>query len=93
MKTTILRWSLSFALGIPAIALAVRSHHASLIALGVMEAVGAVLLLPRQTRLAAAALLVLSLLCASIVHIHSGEPPPASFLVYGAAIALVATPC
>jgi len=90
MKTTLLRWSLSVALGAPAAALAVGSHRVPLIALGIAEAAGAVLLLPRRTRIVGAALLVSSLSSASVLHALSGELPPLSFLVYVAAIAVVA---
>ena len=88
--TVALRWSLSLVLGTPAVLLAVRSHHAPLVAIGVIEALGAVLLQLRRTRLAGAAFLLLSLACASAFHALSGGLPPASFLVYVAAIAVVA---
>jgi len=94
MNVTVpLRWSLSLVLGIPAVLLAVRSHQAPLVALGITEALGALLLQLRRTRLAGAAFLVLSLACASAFHALSGGLPPASFLVYVAAIAVVAKRC
>ena len=93
MNNALLRWSLSLALGAPAAALAARSHHLGLKALGVTEALGAILLQPRRTRIAGAALLSLSLLVASVFHGVSGELPPIAFLVYLAAIAVVVKPC
>jgi hypothetical protein len=89
----LLRWSLSLVLGIPAVALIMSSPPVPLIAIGISEAVGALLLLPRRTRLYGGGLLVLSLLAASGFHALSGELPPAAFLVYVAAIAVVAKPC
>ena len=93
MDTKFLRWSLSFALGAPAMALAVGSQQILLVAIGATEAVGAVLLQPRRTRLAGAALLLLSLVGASGFHAWLGELPPPAFLVYVAAIAVVVKPC
>lgn len=93
MTIRLLRWSLSLALGIPAVALAASARHAPLVTLGVIEAVGALLLQPRRTRVYGASLLLVSLLGASGFHALSGEPPPAAFLVYVAAIAVVARPC
>jgi hypothetical protein len=93
MNTSLLRWSLSLALGAPAVALAARSHHFGLKALGVIEALGAILLQPRRTRIAGAALLVLSLVVASVFHGISGELPPIAFLVYLAAIGVVVSRC
>jgi hypothetical protein len=97
---TALQWSLAIALGVPAIHLAIKSatghegngHHAwFLLALGSAEAIGAVLLLfPASRRIAAWALAVI-LLIASGFHALGGETPPLSFLVYWAAIAVVAT--
>lgn len=89
----LLRWSLSLALGAPAVALAMRSHQAPLIAIGSIEALGAVLLQPRRTRVVGAALLVLSLLGATAIHALSGELPPPAFFVYVTAIAVVAQRC
>jgi hypothetical protein len=89
----LLRWSLSLALGIPAVSLAASARHVPLVALGVVEAVGALLLQPRRTRGCGAGLLLASLLGASALHALAGEPPPAAFLVYVAAIAVVARPC
>jgi len=93
MNIALLRWSLSLALGGPAVALAARSHHLGLRALGVTEALGAIFLQPRRTRSAGAALLVLSLAVASIFHGISGEVPPIAFLVYLAAVGVVLRPC
>jgi hypothetical protein len=93
MKTTLLRWSLGLVLDAPAVALAVKSHRAPLVALGVAEATGAVLLLVPRTRRAGAGVLLASLLLASGLHALSGELPPAAFLVYAAAIVVVAAPC
>lgn len=94
MKTTsLLRWSLSLALGIPAAALALHASHAPLIALGATEAAGAILLQPRRTRLVGAVLLVVSLVAATAIHATLGEWPPLAFLVYLAAIAVVVRPC
>ena len=93
MNNALLRWSLSLALGAPAAALAARSHHLGLKALGVTEALGANHVQPRRTRIAGAALLSLSLLVASVFHGVSGELPPIAFLVYLAAIAVVVKPC
>lgn len=91
--TRVLRWSLSLVLGIPAIALVLSAPHAPLIAIGITEAIGALLLLPPRTRRLGAGLLLLALLAAAALHALSGERPPAAFLVYAAAIAVVATPC
>jgi hypothetical protein len=93
MKTTLLRWSLSLALGIPATALVLSSRHVPLIAIGAIEALGALLLQPRRTRVVGAALLLLSLVGACVFHALAGEAPPAAFLVAVAAIAVVAKPC
>jgi hypothetical protein len=93
MTTRLLRWSLSLVLGAPAVALAVSSRHVPLIAIGAIEALGALLLQPRRTRLYGAGLLLLSLLGASGFHALSGEPAPAAFVVYVAAIAVAAKPC
>jgi hypothetical protein len=93
MTTRLLRWSLSLVLGLPAVALAVNTRHLPLIAIGAVEALGALLLQPRRTRLYGAGLLVLSLLAASGFHAMSGELPPAAFVVYLAAIAVVVKPC
>ncbi|MFL5347343.1 MAG: hypothetical protein ACJ8AT_21370 [Hyalangium sp.] len=97
---TALRWSPAIVLGVPALHLAVRSatgHEGSghrawfLLALGAAEAIGAVfLLIPVSRRLAAWALAVI-LLIASGFHALGGELPPLAFLVYWAAIAVVAT--
>jgi hypothetical protein len=92
IRTALLRWSLSLVLGTSAAALVVRSHRAPLMALGIAETAGAVLLLLPRTRTAGAGLLLLSLLLASGFHALSGERPPAAFLVYAAAIVLVAAP-
>jgi hypothetical protein len=93
MKTTLLRWSLSLTLGIPATALLLSSRHLPLIAIGATEALGALLLQPRRTRVVGAAFLLLSLVGACVFHTLAGEAPPAAFLVYVAAIAVVAKPC
>jgi hypothetical protein len=93
MTTRLLRWSLSLALGIPAVSLAASARHVPLVALGVVEAVGALLLQPRRTRIYGAGLLLLSLIAASALHALAGEAPPAAFLIYVAAIAVVARPC
>jgi membrane protease YdiL (CAAX protease family) len=93
MTIRLLRWSLSLVLGLPAVTLVASAHHAPLIAIGVTEAIGAALLQPRHTRRYGAGLLVLSLLAAAALHALSGESPPLAFLVYVAAIAVVATPC
>jgi hypothetical protein len=74
-------------------ALVVSSHHVPHIAVGAAEAVGAILVQPPRTRVAGAALLVLSLLVAAALHVMSGEPPPMAFLVYVAAIAVVTKSC
>lgn len=94
-----LRWSLAIVLGGPALHLAIRSatghegngHHAwFLLALGAAEAIGAVfLLIPRSRRIAAWALAVI-LLIASGFHVLGGEMPSLAFLVYWAALAVVA---
>jgi hypothetical protein len=91
--TRVLRWSLSLVLGIPAIALALSARPAPLIAIGVTEAIGAVLLQPPRTRRLGAGLLLLALVAAAVLHALSGDRPPPAFLVYAAAIAVVASPC
>jgi hypothetical protein len=80
-------------LGIPAVVLAMSSRQVPLIAIGVIEALGAVLLQPRRARLYGGGLLVLSLVGASGFHAMSGQQPPAAFIVYVAAIAVVVKPC
>jgi len=93
MKMALLRWSISLALGAPAVTLAVSSRAIPLMAIGATEAMGAVLLQPRQTRVAGAVLLAASLLAASAFHALSGERPPLAFLVYFAALGVVVKPC
>ena len=93
MDRTFLRWTLSLALGAPAVALAAASRQVPVIAIGATEAMGAILLQPRRTRMIGAALLLLSLMGASVLHAMLGELPPPAFLVYVAAIAVVTKSC
>lgn len=90
MRKTLLRWSVSLVLGGTAAALAVESHHPPLVALGIVEALGALLLLPQRTRVVGAGLLFVSLLFAIVHHATSRELPPPAFVVYAAAILVAA---
>jgi len=89
MRNTCLRVALVLVLGGGAVLLLAHGPHAPpLVALGVSEALGALLLaIPRTRRLGGCVLLVV-LAAAALFHALSGEVPPPAFLVYAAAIAV-----
>ena len=65
-------------------------HPILLTALGVAEALAGILFLLPKTLRVGAWLLVACLVAATLVHLHTGEPPSPIFLVYAAGIWTVA---
>jgi hypothetical protein len=89
--TTWLRLALIAVLGGGAVMLLVRGPHAvPHVALGIAELVGAFLLAIPHTRKVGAALLLGVLVTAATLHAFGGEVPPLAFIVYAAALAVVA---
>ena len=90
----VLRWALAGLLGVEAMHLVVATlrsthPHPPLLALGALEAVACVLLIPARSRRVGALLLAGTLLFAAALHVERGEHPPAAFIVYLPAILVV----
>jgi hypothetical protein len=97
-----LRWSVSAALGVPAVVLVAGTiqgagrngsglHRWLLMSLGLVEALGAILFLVPRLRRAGAWSLGAALIVASAFHLAEGQRPPFAFVVYLPAIAVAAT--
>jgi uncharacterized membrane protein YphA (DoxX/SURF4 family) len=97
MTITLLRWSIALVLGHGAVGLLTSLAHGghpglppwAALVLGGAELAAAIgLVFPRATR-PAGLVLIGTLAVAAAIHIALGAAPPASFLVYGAAIWVV----
>jgi hypothetical protein len=91
----LLRWALAVVLGgqaavLLADALRATRVHPLLVALAAAEVLACVLLVVPRARRGGALLLAATLLFASLLHVSQGESPPAAFVVYLAAILVVA---
>jgi len=95
---TFLHWSVALVIGQASLLLLLRAHggavqggvHPALAGvLAAVELAAVVLFLIPKTLGLGARLLWGVLVIATLVHMHSGEPPPMIFLVYAAAIWVV----
>jgi uncharacterized membrane protein YphA (DoxX/SURF4 family) len=96
----VLRLALALVMGWGGLRLALDVHAAAmhgglhpllLTGLGIAEALAAILFLIPATLRAGAWLLACCLVFATLLHLHTGEPPSPVFLVYAAGIWTVAT--
>ncbi len=88
-----LRWALAAVLGTGAAMLLAASggaHGAVGVAIAAAELAGAVLLVVRRTRAIGAAILLVVLAGACMIHALVGEAPPLAFAVYAVALIVVA---